>query len=460
MRNPPEVPPEPPRRGAGRWARLRWLLAQSPGLGRLLALKLVSIFGDGMFQAALAGVVLFSPERGVDPRAIAAGFAVLLLPYSVIGPFAGGLLDRWDRRGVLLWANLLRAVFIALCAGGLALGAPTGALLLLALCAVGVSRFVAAGISAALPHVVARPLLVPTNSVFATVGSVVNSVGASTGFLVLGLLGAGDRVASVVVLISVVGSFAGAALAASFARRVLGPERAVGDPSPAGEPADSVVRSVLAGLGRGAVSAWRAPSVTGVLLAIGAHRIVFGVDTLIMILILRGPMSEDDAAVAGLAGFGVAVGLIAAGMLLAAVATPLLLPVLGRAITVLAALAVALLVQVLLVATLGEPQLLAAAFLLGLAGQTIKLTGDAAMQTDVPDARRGQVFALQDTMFNMAFVLAIAAAAALVPADGRSGVLALGAGAFYAAAIVGVAVNAAARPTPTNRLRVARSPRR
>jgi len=29
--------------------------------------------------------------------AIAAGFLVLLLPYSIIGPFAGALLDRWDR---------------------------------------------------------------------------------------------------------------------------------------------------------------------------------------------------------------------------------------------------------------------------------------------------------------------------------------------------------------------------
>nr|WP_024793005.1 MFS transporter [Tomitella biformata] len=439
-----------PDAAAGRWARLRWLLGESPGLGRLLTVKLISIFGDGIFQAALAGVVLFSPERGADPRAIAAGFAVLLLPYSIIGPFAGGLLDRWDRRSVLLWANLLRAVFIVLCAGALAIGAPTAAVLLLALCAVGVSRFVAAGISAALPHVVSRRLLVPANSVFATIGSVVNSLGASTGLLILGLVGAGDRVASVVVLFSVIGSFGGAAVAASFARHALGPERAS-----AGAPAmaDTVLHSVLSGLGRGAVAVWRAPSVTGVLLAIGAHRIVFGVDTLVMVLILRGPLAGEDGAVGGLAGFGVAVGLTAAGMLLAAVATPVLLPRLGRALTVLLALAVALAVQLLLVAALAEAPLLAAAFLLGLAGQTIKLTGDAAMQTDIRDARRGQVFALQDTMFNMAFVLAIAAAAAIVPADGQSRALILAVGGFYALAIVGVLVNAASRPTPTNRLR-------
>ena len=39
-----------------------------------------------MFQAALGGAVLFNPERQADPLAVAAGLAVLLLPYSLIGP--------------------------------------------------------------------------------------------------------------------------------------------------------------------------------------------------------------------------------------------------------------------------------------------------------------------------------------------------------------------------------------
>ena len=70
-----------------------------------------------MFQAALGGAVLFNPERQADPLAVAAGLAVLLLPYSLIGPFAGALLDRWDRRRVLMFASLLRAVLVAGVAG-------------------------------------------------------------------------------------------------------------------------------------------------------------------------------------------------------------------------------------------------------------------------------------------------------------------------------------------------------
>ena len=47
---------------------------------------------------SLAGAVLFDPEHQARAADIAAGFAVLLLPYSFVGPFAGVLLDRWWRQ--------------------------------------------------------------------------------------------------------------------------------------------------------------------------------------------------------------------------------------------------------------------------------------------------------------------------------------------------------------------------
>ena len=64
-------------------------------------MRLAGQFGDGLFQAALAGAVLFDPEHQARAADIASGFAVLLLPYSLIGPFAGVLLDRWWRQRVL-----------------------------------------------------------------------------------------------------------------------------------------------------------------------------------------------------------------------------------------------------------------------------------------------------------------------------------------------------------------------
>ncbi|MRT44515.1 MFS transporter, partial [Xylella fastidiosa subsp. multiplex] len=52
---------------------------------------------------------VFSPEKQTSAAAIASAMAVLLLPYSLVGPFAGVLLDRWRRRQVFLYGNLLRA---------------------------------------------------------------------------------------------------------------------------------------------------------------------------------------------------------------------------------------------------------------------------------------------------------------------------------------------------------------
>src|SRR5690242_21693145 len=102
-----------------------------------------------MFQAALGGAVLFNPEREADPLAVAAGLAVILVPCSVVGPFAGALLDRWDRRRVLVVAGLLRAVLTLAVALTVYLGAAGLPLYLVALAVAGVSRFVLAGLSAA-----------------------------------------------------------------------------------------------------------------------------------------------------------------------------------------------------------------------------------------------------------------------------------------------------------------------
>lgn len=411
---------------------------------RLALLRLSAQFGDGMFQAALSGAILFNPERETDPLAIAAGFAVLLLPYSVLGPYAGALLDRWDRRGVLLVASVARALLIGVAALALFGGAAQTPLLVLALAVVGISRFVLAGVSAALPRVLEQRWLVPTNSVLATVASVCGGVGAAASVAVIALLGAGDAASAVAVALSGVGSVVGAVLAYGFRSHVLGPERGSAD-------TQSTVHAVATGLATGARAVWRAVNVTTAMIGIGAHRIVFGMNTLIMVLVLRQPAGETQMS-GGLVGFGVAIAAAAAGMLVAAIIAPILIPRLGRPRTVLLGLVTAVLVQLTLVTPIALAStssagdhahrlLLIGAFGLGLAGQTIKLTGDASMQIDIDDDRRGQVFALQDTVFNITFVLAIALTALVIPTDGRSlGVVLAGAG-VYAMGIVAIALN-------------------
>ncbi|APE38935.1 hypothetical protein BOX37_32415 [Nocardia mangyaensis] len=418
---------------------------RNPRMPRLALLRLAAQFGDGMFQAALSGAILFNPERETDPLAIAAGFAVLLLPYSILGPYAGALLDRWDRRGVLLVASVTRAVLIGVAALALFGGAGETPLLILALAVVGISRFVLAGVSAALPRVLERRWLVPMNSILATVASVCAGVGAAAAVAVIAVLGAGDAAAAVAVALSGVGSVIGAVLAYGFGPRVLGPER-----GSAGSA--STVRAIATGLRTGARAVWQSVQVTTAMIGIGAHRIVFGMNTLIMVLVLRQPTDQTQMS-GGLVGFGVAIGFAAAGMLTAAILAPVLIPRLGKPRTVLLGLVTAVIVQLTLVTPIAVAStdaavdnahrlLLLGAFGLGLAGQTIKLTGDASMQMDIDDDRRGQVFALQDTVFNITFVLAIAATALVIPADGHSlGVVLTGA-VVYALGIVAIALNA------------------
>jgi hypothetical protein len=82
------------------------------------------------------------------------------------------------------------------------------------------------------------------------------------------------------------------------------------------------------------------------------------------------------------------------------------------------------------------PVMLVCGFLLGAAGQVIKLCADTAMQMDVDDPLRGHVFAVQDSVFWVSFIAAIAVSAAVIPANGRSVGLALAGAVVYLVGLV------------------------
>lgn len=150
----------------------------------LLAVRLLSQAADGVYQVALATYVVFSPEKQTSPAAIASAMAVLLLPYSVIGPFAGVLLDRWRRRQVFLYGNLLRA-FLA-CVTGMLIVAevPDWLFYASALSVTAVNRFVLAGLAASLPRVVGPDQLVTANALSPTAGTLAAVAGGGLAFLV------------------------------------------------------------------------------------------------------------------------------------------------------------------------------------------------------------------------------------------------------------------------------------
>ncbi|CAM5629499.1 MFS family permease OS=Streptomyces griseomycini OX=66895 GN=FHS37_001950 PE=4 SV=1 [Streptomyces griseomycini] len=160
------------------------VLLRFQGFRRLLAVRLLSQGADGVFQVALAAYVVFSPEKQTSAAAIASAMAVLLLPYSVVGPFAGVLLDRWRRRQVFLYGNLLRALMASVTAVLILGRVPDWLLFVSALCVTAVNRFVLAGLSAALPRVVDAERLVIANSLSPTAGTLAATAGGGLAFLV------------------------------------------------------------------------------------------------------------------------------------------------------------------------------------------------------------------------------------------------------------------------------------
>jgi MFS family permease len=399
---------------------------------RLLELRTVSQFGDGLFQAGLAGAILFNPERAAEPWAIAGAFAVLFLPYSILGPFAGALLDRWDRRLVLIAANTGRLLLVLSVAALLAAGTGDLPILFGALIVNGFTRFVSSGLSAALPDVVPREQVVTMNSVATATGAAAAFIGANFMLLPRWLFGTGDTGAAAIILIVAVPVTIALLLSVRFAPHVLGPhesKRAIHG---------SVAYAVATGWLHGARTVWAVPTVAATLAGLSAHRMVFGINTLLVLVMVR---HSDNPDVAGL-GLGTAVIFLAAtgsGSFLATALTPTIVRRLGRYAAANWALVFAAVVQ-LGGSGLQLPVMVACGFLLGAAGQVVKLCADTAMQIDVDDALRGHVFTVQDSLFWMSFIIAIAASATVIPENGYEPALVLvGAGVY----LVGLAAHAA-----------------
>lgn len=390
---------------------------------RLLSVRLFGQFADGVFQASLAGTVLFNPERQAHAADIAAGFAVLLLPYSVLGPFAGVLLDRWSRQRVLLGANLLRALLVCGVAAEMAVGVHGMPFYLSALVVISVNRFVLSALSASQPHVVEPERLITANAVNTTCGAVVAATGGALAITLRALLGGGNFSYAAVAL----GGAAAYALAgwraAGFRILQLGPDEDTREHS------DSV-RNVLTGLADGARHVRSHPSVLRAFAVISVHRFAYGVTAICTLLLFRNYFSDAGVFRAGLAGLGQVVAAIAIGGGLAA----LLTPIAARRIGYTRWPAFLLMLAGVVELTLGLPfklqTFLPAAALLGLAAQGVKICVDTLIAQRVADDYRGRVFSLYDTLFNVIFVAAGVLTALALPENGKS---------TTAVAVIGVA---------------------
>jgi MFS family permease len=157
-------------------------LLRHPRLSRLFAARWTGQAVDGLFQSALASFVLFSPERQTGAMGAALAFAVVLLPYSLIGPFVGTILDRISRQRALFFANLLRALDLIIIALLISKGRTGFELTVLVLFAFGINRLILAGLSAGLPLVIDSQSLITANAMAVTGGSIWVVLGGGIGF--------------------------------------------------------------------------------------------------------------------------------------------------------------------------------------------------------------------------------------------------------------------------------------
>ena len=151
------------------------------GLIRLLRIRWTGQLTDGIFQSALASFVLFSPERQADAMSAALAFALVLVPYSIVGPFVGTVLDRFSRQRALLFANLTRGITLTIIALLIFQGRTGVELTIFVLIAFGVNRLILAGLSAGLPLVISREKLITANALAVTGGSVWVVLGGGIG---------------------------------------------------------------------------------------------------------------------------------------------------------------------------------------------------------------------------------------------------------------------------------------
>jgi MFS family permease len=388
---------------------------------RLFATRLISQTGDGVFTAGLGSYVFFNSTTFPNPASAASAFAVLYLPYSLIGPFAGVFIDRWSRRQILVYSAAARSLFVVLTAtlvAGGKLGVPLYASVLLVL---GVNRFFLSSLSAALPHVVRADKLVMANSVSPTAGGIMAAVGGLAGLGVHVATGGGQAGSAITLLAGGCCYLLAGVVARTMRRDLLGPNFAAGDKPPG--RVLSELADVAAGLIAGARYVLRRRGPAAALGATGANRLLYGILFLMSILLYRNYFYRSAGANTALSHFTVLVLVSAVGYGCAAVITPVLTKWLSKPAWMAVLLASGGVVMAALGETFSQPAYLAIGFWLNLVGQGVAICSTTILQEQVDDDFRGRVFAFYDMMFNVTFVAGAALSAAFMPLTGRAPVI-------------------------------------
>ncbi len=384
-------------------------------LWRLIAIRWSAQLTDGLYQSALASYVLFSPERQASATAAAIAFTTVLLPYSLIGPFVGTILDKYSRRQILFFANLARTITLMIVAAAILLNATGFELTLIVLISFGINRLILAGLSASLPRVVKREILVAANALTVTGGTIAIVLGGGIGIGLRNIFesqNGADQVDAALVLFGALGYFISALFSLRLRRDELGPTK--GEISAANKNWKDGFSQMREGF-----VYLKSNKDSGIgICAVAIQRGGLTALTLMALILERNTFHSPSNPDAGLSGFARAITIAGIGIMLGAVISPAAVRRFGRHRWMRIAMLIASFGPIIFVVSQSEIAMIAMGFVSGFGGQGVKVTNDALVQEKISDDYRGRVFAVYDVVVNAAIVSGSLIAAAVMPKTG------------------------------------------
>ena len=401
-----------------------WPVSKGSRLNRILTIRWSGQLTDGLFQSALASFVLFSPERAPNAISAALAFAVVLLPYSLIGPYVGIFLDRFSRQRIIRNCNYLRAANLLIIAWLVNSGSTGIILTLFVLFAFGVNRLILSGLSAGLPLLVKKEELIAANALAVTGGTIWVVIGGGIGIGIKNLLSQNidaDFAEAVVILIASLGFLTAALACFRLNKYEIGPlEHEV-------KAESRGYKEVLEGL---MILRSHSDALRGIL-SIGIQRGGITALTLMALLLERNSFNDPADPDAGLAGFGMALAIAGIGIGLGAIISPYGVIKFGRHQWMRLLMFLGIPPLLIYAAGINEISMIGSAFLVGLCGQGIKVTNDALVQSKITDEYRGRVFAFYDVAVNAGIVTGAIGAALILPDNGVTAFLPITVALFY-----------------------------
>jgi MFS family permease len=393
-----------------------WPVSKGSRLNRILTVRWSGQLTDGLFQSALASFVLFSPERAPDAVSAALAFAVVLLPYSLIGPYVGTFLDRFSRQRIIRNCNYIRAINLLIIAYLVNIGSTGIILTIFVLLAFGVNRLILAGLSAGLPLLVKKEELIAANALAVTGGTIWVVIGGGIGIAAKNFVSqnyGADFADSMVILLAAFGFTVAALSCLRLEKMEIGP-------LPHEQPYESHgFKEILEGL---KILKSHPDTLRGIT-AVAMQRSGITALTLMALLLERNTFNDPLDPDAGLAGFGMALAIAGIGIGLGAIISPYGVLKFGRHRWMRLLMFGCIPPLLIYAYQVNEFTMIGSAFLVGLCGQGIKVTNDALVQSKIKDEYRGRVFAFYDITVNAGIVTGAIGAALLLPDNGVTSIL-------------------------------------